>query len=194
MKHTNLYHRYMELEAIEREELKQAVLAHGGEFYFLAKDGAHAEGVCPPVIMAGNKRWGANCDCVVSRVVVQDDYLKIYGHDLENGGDDVLLDDVEFGHLDFIISEIPETDKVKSVAANSPIYEIPVVSLCREDISDAGYTSEISDDELKQVASRIGKYMEWQDFFSQFLDNVREACNYLGIPALDSDDSQQSCD
>ena len=34
MKHTDLYNKYREIAAIEREELKKAALAHGGEFCF----------------------------------------------------------------------------------------------------------------------------------------------------------------
>lgn len=34
MKHTDFYRKYREIEAQEREELKKAVLAHGGEFRF----------------------------------------------------------------------------------------------------------------------------------------------------------------
>lgn len=184
MRHSNFYQQYRKLEALEREELKKAVLAHGGEFRFQTEDGENVEGVQMPIVMAGNRHWDANCDCYITRVAVVDGILEIYGYDKEYGNEEMRLDDVEFGHLSYIIDEIPETNDVKDVTTEPPVCEVPVVSLCREDISDAGYDPEISDDDFQQVASRIGKYLEWQDFFPQFLENVREACAYLEIPTL----------
>lgn len=187
MRHSNFYQQYRKLEALEREELKKAVLAHGGEFRFQTEDGENVEGVQMPIVMAGDSHWESNCDCYITRVAVVDGILEIYGYDKEYGNEEMRLDDVEFGHLSYIIDEIPETNDVKDVTTELPVCEVPVVSLCRENISDAGYDPEISDGDFQQVASRIGKYLEWQDFFPQFLENVREACAYLNIKALDDE-------
>ena len=184
MRHSDFYKKYRELEALEREELKKAVMAHGGEFRFQTKDREEIEGVSAPIVMAGDSHWDSNCDCIITRVAVVNGHLEIYGYDKEYGSEEMWLDDVEFGHLSYIIDEIPETEGAKDVSTDPPIYEIPVVSLCRGDISDAGYNPEISDEDFQQVASRIGKYLEWQDFFPQFLEDVREACAYLEIPPL----------
>ncbi len=190
MKHSDFYKQYKALEALEREELKKAVLAHGGEFRFKTEDGESIDGVNAPIVMAGDSHWDSNCDCVITRVAVVDGYLEIYGYDKEYGDEEMWLDDVEFGHLSYIIDEIPETADVSDVSAESTIYEVPVVSLCREDISDAGYDPEISNDDFEQVAGRIGKYLEWQEFFPQFLENVREACDYCNIPRLDDNEDE----
>lgn len=189
MRHSDFYRQYKAIEALEREELKKAVLAHGGEFRFQTEDGDDIEGVQQvPIVMAGDSHWECNCDCYITRVAVVDGYLEIYGYDKEYGDKEMRLDDVEFGHLQYIIDEIPETDEVHDVTTDPPVNEVAVVSLCREDISDAGYDPEISDEDFQQVASRIGKYLEWQGFYPQFLDNVREACDYLEIPTLDKDE------
>lgn len=177
MKHSNFYQQYKKLEALEREELKKAILAHGGEFRFLTEDGEEIEGITAPIVMAGDSHWDSNCDCIITRVAVVDGYLEIYGYDKEYRDEELYLDDVEIGHLSYIIDEIPETDDVSDVSLESTIYEIPIVSLRREDIGDAGCDSDISNDEFRQVASRIGKYLEWQDFLSKFLENIRKTCD-----------------
>lgn len=188
MKHSDFYKQYRELEALEREELKKAVLAHGGEFRFQTEDGESIGDIQAPIVMAGDRHWDSNCDCIITRVAVVNGGLEIYGYDKEYGDKEMWLDDVEFGHLSYIIDEIPETNEVKDVTTEPPVNEVPIVSLCRDDIADAGYDSEISDDDFKQVASRIGKYLEWQEFFPQLLEDVREACAYLEIPTLKKED------
>lgn len=185
MRHTDFYKQYKELEALEREELKKAVLAHGGEFCFQTEDGESVEGVQMPIVMAGDSQWESNCDCYITRVAVVDGFLEIYGYDKEYGNEEMRLDCIEFGHLEYIIDEIPETESVHDVTTEPPVNEVAIVSLCREDIADAGYSPDISDSDFQQVASRVGKYLEWQDFWPQNLENIREACGYLKIPELD---------
>lgn len=190
MRHTDFYKQYKEIEAREREELKKAVLAHGGEFRFLTEDGEAIDGVQAPIVMAGDRHWDSNCDCVITRVVVNDGFLEIYGYDKEYGDNEIWLDDVELGHLNFIIDEIPETDEIQDVTTELSVNEISVVSLCRADLEDAGYAPDVPDSQLQQIANRIGKYLEWQDFFPQFLENVREACGYLEIPTLENNENK----
>lgn len=114
MKHTDLYSKYKALEAIEIEELKRAVLAHGGDFRFDEESGA----MQMPIVIAGNKHWESNCDCYVTRVQVVDGCLKIYGFAKESVEEEDILDDVEFGHLSYITCEIPETDEVSDVSCS----------------------------------------------------------------------------
>lgn len=185
MRHSDFYRQYRKIEALEREELKKAVLAHGGEFRFQTEDGEGIEGVQTPIIMAGDSHWESNCDCYITRVAVVDGFLEIYGYDKEYGNEEMRLDDIEFGHLEYIIDEIPETESVHDVTTEPQVNEVAIVSLCREDIADAGYSPDISDSDFQQVASRVGKYLEWQDFRPQHLENIREACDYLEIPELD---------
>lgn len=181
MKHTDLYNKYREIAAIEREELKKATLAHGGEFCFFDEHGNETEGTTPPIVLAGNSHWGSNVDCVITRVIVVDNYVEIYGYDKESDSEEMLLEDVELGHLGYIIDAIPETDSVKDVTTNSEITKIHIISISREDIENAGYTPNVSDDELEQIATRVSKYLDWQEFQLQLRDNIIEACEYLGI-------------
>lgn len=188
MKHTDLYTRYKELDAIERAELKKAVMAHGGEFRFENENGETVEGLCAPVVIACGKHWESPCDCVITRVAVNNGgYLEIYGHEKEWSTHEALLE-VETGHVGYIIDNIPETDDVQDVSEK--LYdteEVPVISLCRNDIENAGYSPDITDEQLRQVAGKVQKYLEWQDFYSQFKNNVTEACEYWDIPTLNEE-------
>ncbi len=190
MKHTDLYRKYRELEALEYAELKKAVMAHGGEFRFITEDGEEIDGVQMPIVMAGDRHWDSNCDCYITRVAVIGNCVNIYGYDKEYGDEEMLLDDIELGHISYIIDEIPETDEVHDVTIDPAVTSVAVVSLCRDDIQDAGYDPDITDDELQSVASRVGKYLEWQEFFPQFLENVREACDYLKLTPLNDGEDE----
>lgn len=115
MKHTDYYKQYKEIEANEYAELKKAVLAHGGEFRFQDEDGNDIDDLFPPIICASNRHWESSCDCVVTRITVVDGCIKVYGYDKDYSDEEVLLDDIEFGHISFIIDEIPETEETHDV-------------------------------------------------------------------------------
>ena len=185
MKHTDLYNKYRELEAIEREELKRAVLAHGGEFCFFDENGDEVEGTHPPIVLAGNSHWSSNVDCVITRVAVVDNFLEIYGYDKEGYSDeDICLDGVELGHLGYITDAISETKEIKDVTVTSHVNELPVVKIGREDIEAAGYASDITDEEFEQIAGKVRKYLEWQDFDTQLYNNIKSACEYFDIQKI----------
>lgn len=108
MKHTDTRTFYKEIEALDRRELLAAVKAHGGEYVF-GKDDA-------PCIMAGDRHWDHNEDCNITRVVADGDWVEIYGRPCEGcSEEDVLLEDIEYGHIGYIIDYIPETEAVKDV-------------------------------------------------------------------------------
>lgn len=115
MKHTDFYNKYREIEAMERAELKKAVMAHGGEFRFVNEDGEEIEGICAPIIMASGQDCNTSCDFIVSRVSVVNNILEIYGVEKEWGVEEEWLGYIEAGHLHYIIDEIPETEDVKDV-------------------------------------------------------------------------------
>lgn len=190
MRHSDFCKKYIELKNLEQEELKKAVLAHGGEFRFKTEDGKDIEGVYAPVITVGDGDFEPNCYCYVTRVVVNGNSIEIYGHNTDRYNGEKLFNDIDIGFIPYIIDSIPETDKIQDVTTKPPVYEVPIVSLCRDDIADAGYNPDITDDELQQVASRISKYLEWQDFWPQFLEDVREACDNSGLDTLGDTDSK----
>lgn len=140
--------------------------------------------------MAGDSHWESNFDCCITRVVVNNGFLEIYGYDKEWRSKEMLLEDIEFGHIGYIIDEIPEINEVHDVTIKPSVNVIPIVNLCRDDIEDAGYNPNVTDDELQQIASRIGKYLEWQEFYPQFLENVRDACDYLNIQTLNAEEDE----
>lgn len=185
MKHTDLYNKYRELEAIEREELKRAVLAHGGEFKFFDENGDEVPETNYPIVLAGNSHWSSNVDCIITRVAVVNDCLEIYGYDKEAYSDSELyLEDVSLGQLGYITDAIPETDEVKDVTVTSHVNELPVAKIGREDIEAAGYVSDITDEEFEQIAGKVRKYLEWQDFDTQLYNNIKSSCEYFDIQKI----------
>lgn len=109
MKHTDLYNKYKELDALEREELKAAVMAHGGEYVF-------DDNIYPSIL--GSFKHCNTEEYIVSKVKVdKDGVLSIYGRPVEyweDGVDEITY--IEFGHIGFITGLIPKTDEVEDVS------------------------------------------------------------------------------
>lgn len=116
MKHSDLWNKYRELDAIEREELKKAVIAHGGEFRFFTAQGAPIESIEMVPIIAGASQYAESpCDYRVSCVTIKNDTLEIYGIEKSYGTTEELLNYIEHGHIGYITDCIPETKKVSDV-------------------------------------------------------------------------------
>lgn len=188
MKHTDLYRKYKELETIERRELRRAVLAHGGEFKFANEEGEEKEGLQMPIVSACPKHWDNMGDFYVTRIVVNGAYLFIYGRSIDSPYIEMLLDDIALGHIDYIIDEIPETEEVKDVTILNKVDIVPVITLGRTEIENAGFEPNITDDELKAIANRIAKSLDLQGFSAMFLENIKEACQYVDIAPLQNND------
>lgn len=122
MKHLDLWNAYKELDNFEKEQLRAAVMAHGGKYVFLdvEKDYEEAgeEEPSMPCIMAGKKYSDAYEDYYVTQVVVEDgEHLILYGYPKEGyRSDEYVIDDVAHGGYGWIIDEIPETETVKDVS------------------------------------------------------------------------------
>ncbi len=125
MKHTNFDPIINQLRNIETEELKQAVLAHGGRFRFEDKDNR-------PVITSPCSDFSDTAiDVDVCEVSVNDrGLLCIIGTEHEGDADEIEFapSDFTFGQLGYIINAIPETEKVKDVSRNV-VVEINTVKL-----------------------------------------------------------------
>ena len=120
MKHTDLYHEYKKLDAIEAKELIAAVKAHGNEYIFIHfdEDGDYdvEERDNAPIIAAATKYMDAYEDFYISRVEVYDEgYYTLYGWPKEGFTDEVEIDSVAHGHLGYVTDCIPETDMVRDV-------------------------------------------------------------------------------
>lgn len=112
MKHTNCQAIINEVKALEYEELKRAVEAHGGSYDWTIHDG------CSPVI-AINPECSEQepVDIDVTKVVLRNGSLEISGVDNTNGEPiDFDIDDIFAGHLSIITDYIPETNVVSDVS------------------------------------------------------------------------------
>ena len=106
------------------------------------------------------------------------------GIDLE---DPDMLDSVTMQGLLEIIDKLPDEAKINDTSEHS-LEQVPVWVLSRKDIEDAGYCPDVTDTQLKMIASRIEKNLQWQDFNPQFKDNLREACSYYEIQRINTEE------
>jgi len=187
----NLNERWSSLKDDANKALLDAIKANGGAYYFVNENDDLSE-LCLPIVDAYTYYKGQQGSFYVTAIILGDSGLEFYGIDEQNSLD--LTDTIQLDHIALssvldILEYLPEieTNEIQDATIEPHVSEISVVSLCRADLEDVGYSPDVTDNELQQIANRIGKYLEWQDFFSQFLDNVREACNYLNIPALEND-------
>lgn len=126
MKHIDLWNAYKELDELERQQLKAAVLAHGGEYVFKKMHEDEEENEeddidstdIMPCIMAASGIASSYEDWYITRVIVDDKgYLTLYGYPKDDcGGDEYEINDVAHGGYGWIIDEIPETEEVKDVS------------------------------------------------------------------------------
>ena len=95
----SVYEMYQEVKAIEVKELKDAVIAKGGKYVF--------ENEHEPIVMIN--KFDSPCDAVIESVTVDEKgFLTMSAHDKECYQDVFTLfaDEVAYGHIDFITSEI----------------------------------------------------------------------------------------
>lgn len=95
----SVYEMYQEVKAIEVKELKDAVIAKGGKYVF--------ENEHEPIVMIN--KFDNPCDAVIESVTVDENgFLTMSAHDKECCQDVFTLfaDEVAYGHIDFITSEI----------------------------------------------------------------------------------------
>lgn len=115
----DLFEQYCRLERIAKEELKRAVMAHGGDFRFMTEDGEEIEGVDPVIVCACESDSETPEDYYISRVTITPNgRLVIYGFPkmyCRYDFCDCLIDSVEFGHTMYITDAIPVTDKIQDV-------------------------------------------------------------------------------
>ncbi len=116
MKHTNCQAIISEVKALEYEELKRAVEAHGGSYDWTIHDG------CSPVIAINPECSEPEpVDIDVTKVVLRNGSLEISGVDNTNGEPiDFNIDDIFAGHLSIITDYIPETYTISDVSLSVP--------------------------------------------------------------------------
>jgi len=116
MKHTNYQAKISEVKALEYEELKRAVEAHGGSYDWTINEG------CSPVIAINPEcSEPGPVDIDVTKVVLRNGSLEIFGVDNINREPiDFDIDDIFAGHLSIITDYIPETDTISDVSLSVP--------------------------------------------------------------------------
>lgn len=120
MEHSNFSAMCNKIRVQEAEELILALKAHGGEFIWIDDDNDGKELSNPPIIMV-NLNEGP-MDVVIHKAWLEGEYecLELLAFGNEWGEQiDIDLDDIAPGHLSFLISHMPVTDKVKSVAISN---------------------------------------------------------------------------
>lgn len=168
MKHTDYQAKVNELKALEREELKRAIEAHGGSYEWDSENG----GSYPIIAINSNKSEPEPQDIEVTRVTIVDGQLKISGVD-NKYGEPVKFDtdDIFAGHLSFIIDYISVTDEVSDVSRSVSVPAMPdkmpgatrtVYLTVRWDIESSG-AEEITDE---VVDSLIGEKHIFHHLFS----------------------------
>lgn len=115
MKHTDFYSLIKKIKEQERQELINAVIAHGGSYKW------EDEGE-KPIIAANVKYWENPMDVYITHVCIIDGNLRIYGEEKESGVP-VEVDpcDVFAGHISCIIDMIPELESIKDISSESGI-------------------------------------------------------------------------
>lgn len=115
MKHTDFHSIIRKIKEQERQELINAVIAHGGFYNWEDEEEK-------PIIAANAKYWESPIDVYITHVYIIDGSLRIYGEDKESGTP-VEIDsyDAFAGHISYIIDMIPETESIKEVSSESGI-------------------------------------------------------------------------
>lgn len=117
MKHSDYQAKVNEFKALECEELKLAIEAHGGCYEWDSEN----DGSYPIIAVNSNKIEPEPQDIEIIKVAIVDGQLKISGVD-KVYGEPVKFDtdDIFAGHLSFIIDYIPATDEVSDVSIPLP--------------------------------------------------------------------------
>lgn len=145
MKGTDFYEAFKQLEALEIDELINAVKAHGGKYVFIDENGDQANDDVNPPIIAGYFKYSEHpVDILIHRVELENGYLAVYGTDVEGRSDIARqVDTIEHGNIHYIteyLPDIPGVDITKDCPHRD--YHIPnrkrfdFISLWLPDYSD----------------------------------------------------------
>lgn len=122
MKHSDYQTKINEIKALECEELKLAIEAHGGCYEW---DGENI-GSGPIIAINPDNSVPEPLDIEITKVAVVDDHLKISGVNKKDGEPVKFdTDDIFAGHLSFIIDYIPATDEVSDVSRSISVPAMP---------------------------------------------------------------------
>lgn len=192
MKHTNFHDKYQAIEMQERREIVAAVKAHGGEYVFIPEGSEDYMEDDNVTIMAGHRYSDKNKDFFVSRVAVDENgELHIYGFDTEydTPDDEDELFNIEYGHLEYILDAIPETDDVHDVREIPSENEKPILVLSREDVESVGYDPNMTDDQFQNLAWAMAKAYEFN--MDMYWDALQQSCEHVGLALLNKETDEE---
>lgn len=186
MKHTNNYNKLKALDNLDRRELLAAVMAHGGIYRWYDEDGEEIEGRNAPIIVGAWKHMDGSEDYIITHVVVNDNYVEIYGFPKE--GWETTPDFmywIDHGQIGYIIDEIPETEEVSDVSEVKQIEDFTVVSVSRDDLKNIGFNGDnLTDDEMKSLAWKMARGFDGDIYWS----SLQYACEANEIPTINKNE------
>lgn len=189
MKHTNNYNKLKALDNLDRRELLAAVMAHGGIYRWYDEDGEEIEGRNAPIIVGAWKHMDGSEDYIITHVVVNDNYVEIYGFPKE--GWETTPDFmywIDHGQIGYIIDEIPETPEIRDVTENKQTNDFTVISVSRADLKAAGFDgSNLTDDQMTSLAWGMAHGFDGDTYWS----SLRYACENLDIPRINENNDEE---
>lgn len=148
-KDKSIYACYEEIKQREIEELKEKIVAFGGCAQFGCDyTGKDATGTNHPYVCIHGDE--GPYDVRIEWCSYKDDLLVIMGYDEEAGQPiDINIDDIAYGHIEFISDNIPARTFSKE--------SFCISRLSREDLEEKGFdTSDVDDDTMQRIADKLG--------------------------------------
>ncbi len=186
MKHTNNYDKLKALDNLDRRELLEAVKAHGGIYRWYDEDGEEIEGRQAPIIVGAWKHMEGSEDYIITHVVVDDDYVKIYGFPKEcwETTPDFMYW-IDYGQIGYIIDEIPETEEISDVSEGERTNDFTVISISRDDLKAIGFNGDnLTDDQMQSIAWKMARGFDGDTYWS----SLQYACEACDIPKIDDNE------
>lgn len=121
MKHTDFYTLTKKIKKREFDELYAALQAHGG-FYEWPTD----EEVERPIIAVNSEEFGDHpCDVEITCANISGYDIRLTGFEVDGYSEEIQFscNDVETGHLSYIIDYIPEINEIANVTIDQPAIE-----------------------------------------------------------------------
>lgn len=182
MKHTNIYAMYRVLYRCEIEELKKALAAYGGSYNWTE------ENDCPIVTYNPESPF----DIRIEKIWADKYNVYFDGKRLDTGDTykSCSIEDVEYSHIDFILSEIPETEEVSDVSSNIDYSELFANVLPNTSINKVYLCGKVGSVRINEVAGK--KFIQFSLCTTRvFKDSEEHATietSWHNIEAFESDD------
>jgi hypothetical protein len=180
----NFYNEYVRIEEMERKGLKDALMRFPNhEYEFIKEEDAENDYFevddSVPIISVQNKYTSGTSNIAVTKVCIVRDTIEIWGFDSEHESYEYQVcydtDDVQIGHLHWLIDYLPEppepqeTPETKKTPEQKYTYmEMENAVLIAADIYNAiyekseGFTDAVS--KICDYAVAFEKELNWQEF------------------------------